>query len=88
MYWFYEYTSVQVMLGGIFPFDTVMIYLRYAGGDYKVYPFDGSKYYIIAEGKAIDYQIKLSLPRTITSSYQIKIEYSKTFSSEPEIAVM
>ena len=79
--------AAQVMFGGIFPFDTVVFNVHWIGGDYKIYAFDGSKFYVIAEGRANGYQVRVDLPARVEGSYQIKIEYSKTFSQEPDIIV-
>ena len=80
-------TAAQVMFGGIYPFDTVAFNVRWLGGDYKISAFDGSKFYVVAEGSANSYQVKVALPMKVEGSYQIKIEYSKTFSQEPDIIV-
>ncbi len=80
-------TAARVMFGGIYPFDTVAFNVRFMGGDYKISAFDGSKFYTLAEGCANSYQVKVDLPTRVEGSYQIKIEYSKTFSQEPDIIV-
>lgn len=80
-------TAAQVLFGGIYPFDTVAFNVRWMWGDYKVSAFDGSKFYVIAEGCANSYQVKVDLPMRVEGTYQIKIEYSKTFSQEPDIIV-
>lgn len=80
-------TAAQVMFGGIYPFDTVAFNVRWMGGDYKISAFDGSKFYVVAEGSASSYQVKVDLPMRVEGSYQIKIEYSKTFSQEPDIII-
>ena len=79
--------AAQVIFGGIYSFDKVVFSVRWAGGDYKISAFDGSKFYVIAEGRADGYQVKVDFSTRVEGSYQIKIEYSKTFSQEPDIIV-
>ena len=78
--------SVQIMFGGIYPFDTVSFVSAW-GGEYRIYAFDGSKYYLISEGKVENYRVCLKLDEPITSSYQIKIECTTGFSMEPDFKV-
>ena len=80
--------TAQVMFGGIYPFDTVS-FMMGLWGNYKVYAFDGSKYYVIAEGYSRDYRVTVKLDAPITSSYQIKIELDNQwgFALEPNITV-
>lgn len=80
--------SATVMFGGIFPFDTISFNVRWHGGDYKIFAFDGSKYYEIGSGQAINYTVSLTLDTPISSSYSVRIEYSKQFSQEPDISIM
>ena len=80
--------TADVLFGGIYPFDTVCFNVYWAGGDYKIYAFDGSKYYQIAEGRATDHFVHVKLNDKIDDSYQVKIEYSKPLSQEPDIKVM
>ncbi|MBQ4071904.1 MAG: alpha-L-fucosidase [Clostridia bacterium] len=79
--------SARVMFGGIFPFDTIAFSAHWHGGKYTLYAFDGSKYYPIGEGVAKKYRVVHKLPEPIRTSYQILIEYEKSFSTEPDIVV-
>lgn len=78
----------EVMFGGIYPFDTVCFNCYWDGGEYTVSAFDGFKYYPIAAGTARDRNIKVKLDEPITSSYQVKIEYTRPLSQEPDIKIM
>ena len=78
--------SAVIMFGGIFPFDRISFMTR-GGSEYRVYAFDGSKYYPIAEGKASTYRVSIELDEPITSSYQIKIESSRGFQLDPQFSV-
>ena len=80
--------SAEVTFGGIYPFDTVCFNCYWDGGEYTVSAFDGSKYYSIATGTAKDRNIQIKLDEPITSSYQVKIEYTKPLSQEPDIKIM
>jgi alpha-L-fucosidase len=80
--------SAQILFGGIYPFDTVCFNVYWPGGEYKVSAFDGSKYYQIAEGVAKEHFVHVKLDTQINSSYQVKIEYTKTLSQEPDFKVM
>lgn len=80
--------SAQIIFGGIFPFDTICFNAAWHGGQYKIYAFDGSKYYLVAEGKTTDYSVCVRLDTQITSSYQVKIEYTSKFSTEPDFKIM
>lgn len=80
--------TAEILFGGIYPFDTVCFNVYWAGGDYKISAFDGVKYYEIAEGRATDHFVHVKLGAKIEGSYQIKIEYSKPLSQEPDIKVM
>lgn len=78
----------EVMFGGIYPFDTVCFNCYWDGGEYTVSAFDGSKYYPIATGVAKDRVIQIKLDEPVISSYQVKIEYTKPLSQEPDIKIM
>ncbi len=78
--------SVQIMFGGIYPFDTVS-FTAWWDGDYKIYAFDGSKYYVIGEGRSDNYRVTLKLDEPILSSYQIKIESATGFALDPSFKV-
>ena len=78
--------DAQIMFGGIFPFDRVS-FMTHAGSEYRVYAFDGSKYYPVAEGVANTYRVNIELDEPILSSYQIKIESSKGFQMDPQFSV-
>ena len=78
----------EVMFGGIYPFDTVCFNCYWDGGEYTVSAFDGFKYYTVATGVAKDRSIHIKLDEPITSSYQVKIEYTRPLSQEPDIKVM
>ena len=80
--------TADIRFGGIYPFDTVCFNVYWAGGDYKISAFDGTNYYVIAEGRAIDHFVHVKLDSKIEGSYQIKIEYTKPLSQEPDIKVM
>jgi alpha-L-fucosidase len=80
--------SAEVMFGGIYPFDTVCFNCYWDGGEYTVSAFDGFKYYPIATGTAKDRNIQIKLDEPITSSYKVKIEYTKPLSQEPDIKIM
>ena len=78
--------SAQIMFGGIFPFDRVSFITR-GGSEYRISAFDGSKYYTIAEGVSKTYRVCVELNEPIKSSYQIRIESSKGFHSDPQFSV-
>jgi hypothetical protein len=78
--------SAQIMFGGIFPFERIS-FMTHGGSEYRVYAFDGSKYYRIAEGKTSTYRVSIELDEPITSSYQIKIESSRGFQLDPQFSV-
>ena len=78
--------SAQIMFGGIFPFERISFMTR-GGSEYRVSAFDGSKYYTIAQGKASTYRVLIELDEPITTSYQIKIESSMGFQSDPQFSV-
>ncbi len=78
--------SAQIMFGGIFPFDRVSFMTR-GGSEYRISAFDGSKYYTIAEGVSKTYRVCVELNEPIKSSYQIRIESSKGFHSDPQFSV-
>lgn len=78
--------SAQIMFGGIFPFERIS-FMTHGGSEYRVYAFDGSKYYTIAQGKASTYRVFIELDEPIASSYQIKIESSKGFQLDPQFSV-
>ena len=80
--------SAQILFGGIYPFDTVCFNVYWAGGEYKIFAFDGSKYYQIAEGTATEHFVHVKLDSAIEGSYQVKIEYTKPLSQEPDFKVM
>lgn len=80
--------SAEILFGGIYPFDTICFNVYWMGGEYKISAFDGSKYYEIASGTAQDYSLCVKLDAPIEGSYQIKIEYTKPFSQEPDFKVM
>lgn len=80
--------NAEILFGGIYPFDTVCFNVYWAGGDYKIYAFDGTNYYVIAEGRATDHFVHVKLDSKIDDSYQVKIEYSKPLSQEPDIKIM
>ena len=77
---------VQVMFGGIYPFDTISFMTRWRG-KYKISAFDGSKYYCVAEGDAKQYRVTHKLNEPIRDSYQVMIECEKGFALEPEINI-
>ena len=78
--------SVQVMFGGIYPFDTVSFQTGWRGR-YKISAFDGSKYYTIAEGETDSVRVTAKLDQPITNSYQVKIECQSGFAIDPEIII-
>lgn len=80
--------TAQVMFGGIYPFDTVS-FMMGLWGNYRIYAFDGSKYYLVAEGYSKDYRVTVKLDKPITSSYQLKIELDnpRGFAMEPDIRI-
>ena len=78
--------SVQVMFGGIYPFDTVSFQTGWRGR-YKISAFDGSKYYTIAEGETKSVRVTAKLDQPITNSYQVKIECQSGFAIDPEIII-
>ena len=80
--------NAEIRFGGIYPFDTVCFNVYWAGGEYKVYAFDGTNYYVIAEGRATDHFVHVKLDSKIEDSYQVKIEYDKPLSQEPDIKIM
>ena len=80
--------TAQVLFGEIYPFDTICFNVCWHGGEYTVSAFDGSKYYEIARGTATEYSVQVRLPEVIEGSYQVKIEYSKELSQEPDIRIM
>ena len=80
--------TAQILFGGIYPFDTVCFNVYWHGGEYTISAFDGSKYYEIAKGVASEYSVHVKLPSVIEGSYQVKIEYTKPFSQEPDFKVM
>lgn len=80
--------SAQILFGGIYPFDTVCFNVYWAGGEYKISAFDGSKYYQIAGGTATEHFVHVKLDSAIEGSYQVKIEYTKPLSQEPDFKVM
>ena len=80
--------SAQILFGGIYPFDTICFNVYWAGGEYKISAFDGSKYYQIAEGTATEHFVHVKLDSAIEGSYQVKIEYTKPLSQEPDFKVM
>ena len=80
--------TAQIMFGGIYPFDTISFRGRWHGGKYKAYAFDGSKYYLIAEGVTEEYDQVIRLAEPILTSYQVKIEYEREFAIEPDFKVL
>ena len=80
--------TAQIMFGGIYPFDTISFRARWHGGKYKAYAFDGSKYYLIAEGVTEEYDQVIKLSEPILTSYQVKIEYEREFAIEPDFKVL
>ena len=80
--------TADIRFGGIFPFDTVCFNCYWHGGDYKISAFDGSKFYTVAEGVAKEYSVMVTLDEPVTDSYQLRIEYSKPLSQEPDVKVM
>ena len=80
--------SAQILFGGIYSFDTVCFNVYWAGGEYKIFAFDGSKYYQIAEGTATEHFVHVKFDSAIEGSYQVKIEYTKPLSQEPDFKVM
>ena len=80
--------NAQIMFGGIYPFDTVSFNMA-LWGSYKIYAFDGSKYYTVAEGYCNDYRVKVKLDEPITSSYQIRIELDNQwgFGLDPDFKI-
>lgn len=80
--------SAQILFGGIYPFDTVCFNVYWPGGEYTVYAFDGSKYYAIASGTALEHFVRVKLDSPVVGSYQVKIEYTKPLSQEPDIKIM
>lgn len=85
---FEDKKGAEISFGGIYPFDTVCFNVYWPGGEYKISAFDGSKYYFIASGTAIEHFVHVKLDQPVTSSYQVKIEYSKPLSQEPDIKIM
>ena len=72
----YEEDSVTAMLGGLFPFNTV----KFDGAgfsEYEFYIFNGTQYYLAKKGKTEGKEVTISLPETITTSYQIKVKTDK-----------
>ena len=72
----YEEDSVTAMLGGLFPFNTI----KFDGAgfsEYEFYIFNGTQYYLAKKGKTEGKEVTISLPETITTSYQIKVKTDK-----------
>ncbi len=76
-----------INFGGIYPFDTVS-FVKGFGGGYKIYAFDGSKFYPIKEENNINFKITVKLDEPITSSYQIKIVADCGIMAEPDFVVL
>ncbi len=64
---------LNVNFGGIYPFNTV-IFNGKGIWEYKIYAFDGSKFYEVYYGKKPGQREIIKLDKTIDTSYQLKFE--------------
>ena len=80
--------SFQVNFGGIYSFDTISFSVDHIGGEYVIFAFDGSKFYKIASGNVEENIVCVCLDEPVDSSYQIRVEYSKLISMDPDIRIL
>ncbi len=69
-----EPNSITVQFGGIYPFNTVKFNGSCVGGRYRIYAFDGAKFYEIYNATRPELEQIVRLEQTIEGSYQLKIE--------------
>ncbi len=82
----YEKDGATVMLGGLFPFNTI-VFNGKGISSYKLLIFNGSQFYVAKEGVVSSDEVVITLDETIKTSYQFKILTEKEATEEINIRV-